>query len=111
DEFSCPNCGASLISLDDEYQAFYKLYECGYAIGDLHNHPCPYDPDSPKFEDYELEIKQVRGRSEWWCTAKPKTEKAGKLELDTTRGDTPEQAKARMAERYELTARNVPKQK
>ncbi len=28
DEFSCPHCDAPLISLDDEYQAYYKLYEC-----------------------------------------------------------------------------------
>jgi transcription initiation factor IIE alpha subunit len=108
--FTCPVCGAELISLDDEYHAYFKLFECGYAIGDLHNHPCPYDPKFPKLDDYELEMKQFKGRPDWWCSAKPKTEMAGKLELDTTRGDTPEEAKARMRERYELAARNVPKQ-
>lgn len=101
----CPHCEAELITLggdEDEYRA----YSCGYSRG-TYNHPCPYDPNFPTLEDYEL-VTQKR-RETWYCSAKPKTKTAEMLDLDTQRGRTEEEARQRVAASHKFHARSVPK--
>lgn len=109
DEFSCPFCGSELATREFHEESSLETYVCGYCVGDHLNHPCPYDPEFPTLDDYELETRYRESSGIWDCFAKPKTKRANKLKLSSTWGNTSEQAKERMRKAYEFAARNVPK--
>ena len=65
-------------------------------------HPCPSDPNFPKFDDYELMIDRAEERSgeDWCCYARPKTEMARKVSLDVVHGKSEEDVKKNMGATY-----------
>lgn len=107
----CPHCGAELVMKSEgidglEYEN--KSYACGYLTGE-HNHPCPFDPNYPKLEEYDLETKYDERRETWYCYPKPKTKMAELLELDNKWGKTEDEAIRRVIAEYEFYARKVPR--
>ena len=109
ERFSCPHCGAEITTLVNNDEGDYTEYACGHAYGGSYSNPCPRDPEFPTLEEYEIEL---RGKDNgWYCHPKPKTRASHKLTLDGAWGDTPEEAKARVAKNYNFKARNVPKNK
>jgi hypothetical protein len=107
EEFSCEYCGASLDRREYYEESSLTSYECGHTVGDHFNQPCPRDPEFPTLDEYEIVLRDNQNR--WYCIPKPKTKNAHKLTLDSTWGDTAEQAKQRMIEKYRFRSRNVPK--
>jgi len=103
----CPHCGAELtaLSVDDEE---LRVYGCGYSTG-LREHPCPFDPDFPTLDDYELRTKHFPERKMWLCFPEPKTEMAEKLKLDIMKGRSEGEAILGVHKAYAFHARNVPK--
>lgn len=107
DTFSCPYCNAEVTTLGDSEYGNYAAYSCGYSFGSNYSSPCPYDPDFPTLDQYNLELKLHR--DQWYCFAKPETKNAQKLKLDSTWGKTEEQARQRMKDQYNYKSKNVPK--
>jgi hypothetical protein len=106
----CPICQSPLVILGPGGEDEYKAYECGYSLGNYTN-PCPYNPDFPKLDDFELRTEQGRQQNTWFCFPEPKTKMARTLAVGMTTGKTEEEAKERAVKRYEFLARNVPKDK
>jgi hypothetical protein len=104
EQFSCPYCGAETTTLANSEYGMYTAYACGHSSD---GSPCPRDPDFPTLEEYEFEFRQ-RGDA-WFCSAKAKTNNAGKLTLHGCWGNTQEEAKAAVIRQYKNAARNVPK--
>jgi myosin heavy subunit len=102
DQFSCEHCGAELIRMAD----YDEMSDIAFACGNSFSSPCPYDPEFPTLDEYELTMRTNRGT--WYCQANPRTKNARKLRLQSTWGDTEEQAKQRMEERYKLASKDVP---
>jgi hypothetical protein len=50
EQFSCPTCGAEVTTIAGE-DVEYRDYACGSSSGPNGQHPCPHDPEFPKFED------------------------------------------------------------
>ncbi len=103
----CPHCGAELTVLggDDEE---VKVYACGHSTG-YTEYPCPYDPNFPMLDDYELRTKYLSDRKVWICFPEPKTEMAEKLKLDMMKGRTEQESIEGVRRAYAFHARNVPK--
>lgn len=103
----CPHCGARLITLGGDEEEI-RVYECGYSVG-FREHPCPYDPDFPTLDDYELRTKHYPDRKMWLCFPEPKTEMAEKLKLEIMKGRTEGESITGVRKAYEFHARNVRK--
>lgn len=104
--FQCPICGSDLercvdVPVNHEYRSDYLLerYECGYETHDDYmNHPCPYQPDYPNPDDYELSCTEVDS-GQWMCFAKPKTPMAERVDVWRGWGETREEAEADVRQR------------
>ena len=109
-EYQCPHCGAMLSGridapADDEQKHWdvVETYECGFqTFGGMIQHPCPTDPNFPRFDDYELMIECTEEKSGevWYCHARPKTEMARKVSLTVTDGKSEEEVKKKMGATY-----------
>lgn len=99
DQFGCPSCGAELTTLAGQEEE-YRAYSCGRTSGPNGDYPCPYDPEFPKFEDYELEIRQLAS-GKFFCNPKAKNKNAYKLSLQGQPGETAEEAKQKIKTNYE----------
>ena len=75
-------------------------------------HPCPSDPNFPKFEDYELIIDRTEGESveEWQCYARPKTDMARTLRLDIAQGKSEAEVRKKMEATYLYRAGRISNQ-
>lgn len=106
----CPHCGAELVRLGSDLDEGdeTKSYGCGYTTGN-HTYPCPFDPNFPKLDEYDLKMRYVEKTETWYCVPKPKTKNAGILVLGAWWGKTEGQAKNRVIAEYKFAARNVPK--
>lgn len=109
ERFSCLHCGAELTALVNNDDSDYTEYACGHAYGGSYSNPCPRDPEFPALEEYEMKLRGKDNR--WYCHPEPKTRAAHKLTLDGAWGETPEEAKARVAKNYNSRARHVRKNK
>ena len=117
-EYQCPYCEAPLaIRVDapvDEEQKHWDMreaYECGYqCFGGSMERPCPADPKSPKFEDYELRFTEDPEEPKWCCHAVPKTYMARLLWLSSGYGATRKEAERSVRDQYNACARRARKQ-
>jgi hypothetical protein len=107
EQFGCPHCGAEVTFLGGE-DVEMRIFGCGYINGE-YSHPCPFDPNFPQLEDYELETKYDDKRGVWFCSPKPKTDMANELPLANHWAKTEEEARQKVIARYNYEARNVPK--
>lgn len=100
----CPTCEAPLVERiyayddSDPSQQDVDIFECGYAKADRYPKACPFDPQFPALEDYE--ISNFEGQGFWLCTAKPRSASARLHWLDSTYGLTEQEALRRMKENY-----------
>jgi hypothetical protein len=110
-EYQCPHCKAPLserynIPNDEDFHAgdVGEEFQCGYrALDGGMIRPCPSDPNFPRFEDYDLELKESDGQ--WTCFARPKTKMAASLSLWRVVAWTEQEAKEQMLRRYESAGR------
>ncbi len=104
ERFLCPHCGSELvgsehIDYDEKNSGLVETFECGYQTGGFEDRPCPTSSDFPKLEDFELAVTQEDGR--FSCHARPKTKMARRVHLSAGYGNTEEEARAFVVERYE----------
>lgn len=100
-EFQCPYCQAPLgeraiaLAPGADDGDLMETYECGYGcLGGRPHYPCPYDPNFPKFEDFELVFYQHEsGQPSWTCFAKLKDNKFPGLDFHSI-GPTKEEAES-----------------
>jgi hypothetical protein len=104
EEFGCPTCGAKLTTLaGDEVE--FRDYACGKTSSQDMDYPCPHDPEFPKFDDYNFEVREAAS-GKFFCHPKPKNRNAYKLTLQPQSGTTAEEAIQKIRTNYE---RLVPK--
>ena len=99
EQFGCPICGAELTTLAGEEEEV-RAYACGNSSSPNGEYPCPYDPEFPKLEDYELQIKSLTS-NRFMCSPKPKNRNACKLTLQPQVGDSEEEAKQKIRSNFE----------
>jgi hypothetical protein len=110
--YQCPYCSAELSSaggypIDEHTDGYFETFGCGYSLQD--GYPtslCPKDPKFPKLEDFELRIEQTTS-GEWICYAIGKTPKAKLVSIGFCPGRTEEEARQRVARRYDYLAGNT----
>jgi hypothetical protein len=109
-QFQCPYCASPLsarneVELDADLGVSGSLerFVCGYAhVDGALEQPCPSDPLFPKFEDYELVVRESKGQ--WTCYAQPKTKMARHLSVLRGVAWTEEEAKDQVFRWYERAA-------
>jgi hypothetical protein len=107
--YRCPYCKAEMTAsggypIDEHNDGDYEQFSCGYGVRDGRVESlCPKDPNFPKFEDFELIMRQTKD-GEWICWAKPKTRYATLVRLDSCPGRTVEEAQRRVKARYLFTS-------
>jgi hypothetical protein len=99
EQFACPHCGAELTTLAGEDEE-YRAYSCGYTSGPEGNYPCPFDPEFPKLEDYEFEIRKTAS-GKVFCNPKAKNRNAYKLSLQGQSGETEQEAREKIIKNYQ----------
>ena len=114
-EYKCRFCGAPLAErisapADPEEKDWdlREIYACGYqSFGGYKEHPCPSDPEFPRFDEYELTYHHSPDEThfKWQCYALPKTDMARRLSLPTGLGRTKEEAERFIREHYTKYAR------
>lgn len=116
-EYRCPHCSSAMSSrmsapIDEDERDWDLVvsYDCGYVTfaGEI-MHPCPSDPQFPRFEDYQVLCRKVaagRGR-EWICEARPITKMAEKVRLDPGYGESEAHARRRLEAAYKYRARQM----
>jgi len=60
-EYRCPHCGSAVstreyIEYDEKNSGLLETFECGYQTDGSPVRPCPFGPNFPRLEDYNLEI-------------------------------------------------------
>ena len=99
-EYQCPHCGAPLMERDWD---LVETYECGFqtSAGTIQR-PCPSDPRFPSLDDYDVTCKRASGQSdyEWQCDARPKTDMARKIHLDSGYGRSEDEARRKVKATY-----------
>ena len=109
-DYQCPHCEAPLSTridapVDDEQKHWdlVETYECGFqTFAGMIQRPCPSDPNFPSFSDYDLVCEQTSDQSsrKWQCDARPKTDMARKVRLDTGYGRSEEEARRKVQATY-----------
>ena len=109
-EYQCLICGAPLsirihapADQDENHGDVREIYECGYkCFGGHIERLCPFDPNFPAFEDYELRFENNTDDSylKWSCYAWPKTDMAKQLRISVKYGKTKDDAKNSIYEKY-----------
>lgn len=107
-QYTCPYCGAGLSSAgpgDPDGESYFQSFECGYScIDGSVQQLCPSDPKFPELEDFEFDLR-LTSHNEWICTAIPKTPAGRHVHLLSQPGRTEEDARRRVIEQYNYTAR------
>ena len=114
-EYRCPFCHSPIIQRIDapaDPEALdcwdtREIFECGYQIfGGQVEHPCPSDPNFPKFEDYELKFvnNSDENNPEWICFAHGKTKMAKIMDLSFGTGKSKQEAEQVVRENYDRFA-------
>jgi hypothetical protein len=93
-EYRCPHCGSSV----SEKIGGLDIFECGYQTDGSPVRPCPFSPNFPRLEDYNLEIRH--SDSEYTCYALPKTDAARRVDLRDGFGRTADEARECIIEYY-----------
>jgi hypothetical protein len=113
---ACPHCNARMTHMgyEDVAEAHtileHKSFGCGYSETDGYmSRPCPRDPKFPKLEDYELITRWDSNRRQWWAVARPKTKMASLVSMPATHGDSEDEARVRLIERYRSITGSVNK--
>ena len=110
-QYQCPYCEAPLssrhdVEIDAEIgvEVTVETFACGYTSGDggLERF-CPSDPRFPKFEEFDLEVRESDGQ--WRCYARPKTKNAQHLSLLRGVAWSEQEAKDEVFRRYEKAAK------
>ena len=110
-DFQCPVCGAPLVSrqaipLSDHDEGTLEAYACGHQTVDGEpERPCPSSPLFPQFEEYEVSVTESPQDRLWIAFANPKTRNARRVALGRELGTTEGEARNRLFERYQRTAR------
>jgi hypothetical protein len=114
-QFQCPICKSPMIQqnevpLDPEQRHWgtLEVYECGHEIlGGTVQTICPYHPEFPKFEDYELltQFYPNTDSNKWSCYAQPKTKWAKMLSLGHQFGESEQEVIQKTRKKYEAFAR------
>jgi hypothetical protein len=114
-EYRCPYCQSALTarnnapvdSSGDDWDTV-EIFACGYEVfaGEVQQ-PCPSDPRFPRFEDFELTVREEPKDTihKWRCYARGKTDMARRLQLSVGVGQTREEAESRVRESYERYAK------
>jgi hypothetical protein len=95
---------------EEKHWDYVEVFDCGFRrYGGSVDRPCPHDPQFPRFEDFEIVIlsKPLRGAEGFTAMAKPKTDMARKLRLDTGSGSTEEEARGRLRAHYLYAAGKI----
>lgn len=109
-EYRCPYCDSpNSVRIDapadpeERHWDIREVYECGYTVfgGEIES-PCPSDPKFPKLDEYRLETSENPDKPhlQWSCSALPKTGMARRLRLFVEYGETEDEARAKMFEKY-----------
>jgi len=119
-EYQCPHCGAPLstridapIDPEEKHWDLIETYECGLqAFAGTVQHPCPSDPKFPSLDDYDLVCEKVSDQPgrEWQCNARPKTDMARKVHLDSGYGKSENEARRKVEAAYLYRARRMTNQ-
>jgi TIR domain len=109
-EYQCPHCGAPLstridapVDPEQKHWDLVETFECGLrTFAGTIQHLCPSDPKFPSLDDYALICDRTSGRSDrdWQCDARPKTEMARKVPLDTGYGSSEDEARRKVEATY-----------
>jgi len=109
-EYRCPFCSASLDSRteapedrEEKHWDVRETFACGHQqFGGFMERPCPKDPRFPRFDDYELQFREIPSEkhSRWQCYAMAKTEMARRLSLQPGYGRTREEAEKALQDAY-----------
>lgn len=100
-EYRCPYCGAGLVFRDrSDYEV--DVFGCGYSTGGGRERPCPFGPNFPTLEEYDLQITRYGDESNcvYTCTPCPKTDRARSLDLSPGHAKTPDDARDYVIEYY-----------
>jgi hypothetical protein len=101
-EYKCPYCGAPLAERVGDLDHFREAFQCGYdSLDGVVKRPCPWDPQFPQMEDYELRFVPIETdpANPWFCIAFPKTDMARSLQLQAG-GRTKEAAERNVRAQY-----------
>lgn len=103
--YRCPHCNSELVAsggypIDEHNDGDYERFSCGFGLRDGRvDSLCPKDPNFPKFEDFELQLRQSES-GVWICWPKPKTRYAGLIGLCSSSGRTQEEAQRSVKTHY-----------
>ncbi len=117
EDFICPFCGSMLESRidapsDDSENDWdtRDIFSCGFQrFGFSIEVPCTEDPRFPKFSDFELEYNYSEKETifKWTCIAFGKTRFAQNLHLGTASGETKDEVKQEIINKYLKRSKNV----
>jgi hypothetical protein len=106
-EYRCPDCGSDLVTrvpiwYDERNEGLVETFGCGYETGGHNDRPCPFGPDFPSLDEYDLTMFNEESEPHWkyQCFAAPKTKKAKRVRLDIGHGETPDEARDAVIEHY-----------
>jgi hypothetical protein len=111
-QFQCPYCQAPLsyrnevvLDADLGVEGTVETFACGYTDGDgggLERF-CPSDPRFPKFEEFDLDVREANGQ--WTCYVRPSTKHAQHLSILRGVAWSEEEARDQVLRNYERAAR------
>lgn len=104
-DYQCPYCefalvGREYIEFDERTSGTADLFECGYSTGGYYERPCPFGPDFPELEEYDLRVSYDQKYSKYVAHASPKTDRARSVQLEIGTGSTEEEAREYVLEHY-----------
>ncbi|MGV1963584.1 toll/interleukin-1 receptor domain-containing protein [Agrobacterium sp. 22-222-1] len=116
EEYQCPYCGSGLSDRiqapadpEEKHWDMRETFECGFQrFGGTVESLCTKDPRFPKFGDYEIICSAPQTeRDQWQCHARPRTEMARKVAIQSSWGKTQDEARQRLELNYEYRAGKI----
>ena len=108
--YQCPMCNAPLSTrtdapIDGEHKHWdvVETYKCGHQVfAGLTQYPCPEDPRFPTWDDYDVVCERTAEipSYSWRCDARPKTDMAQKVLVDSGYGKSEEHALQKVKATY-----------
>jgi hypothetical protein len=101
----CPYCESNIIELTNvderEYSGTYRAYACGYAEMDGEVYGlCPHDSNYPEFDEFEFDITFNKQSDIWIGHAKPKTDRAKRIQFSNEVGGSKEEVEKLFRDAY-----------
>jgi hypothetical protein len=106
-EYRCPHCGSAIstrtpISYDEDDEGLLETFECGYQTDGSLVRPCPFGPNFPRLEDYDLQVHHSPSDKSfaYTCYAFPRSDDARRVQLQHGFGRTADEARECVIEYY-----------